>query len=335
MNRNGNTSASGQIEIITELRGFAAACVFLFHLVCVSNGYISGEYLRAVFQYGKYGVQFFFVISGFVIPYSMLRADYRVSDFFRFFQKRIVRIEPPYLVILALTVLFLYVRSIADPGRPAGQMPSWQQVMLHIGYLIPFSRYGWLSIVFWTLAIEFQFYLLFSLAYPVFVSGRWLRWGIYALLTATCFLSRDAGLFFYWSPIFLMGIHTALLKLKRIGIVEYWLTIAILFGVIVYRLGWPTSLFALSAILVIYFQPDIKSRLLHFLGNISYSLYLSHTLIAFFIINLGIRFTKHGYQKIFFVTLAVAATLFFSYLLYRFVEKPAKKWAAAINYRHE
>jgi peptidoglycan/LPS O-acetylase OafA/YrhL len=132
-----------------------------------------------------------------------------------------------------------------------------------------------------------------------------------------------------------MGIHTALLKLKRIGIVEYWLTVAILFGVIVYRIGWPTSLFALSAILVIYFQPDIKSRLLHFLGNISYSLYLSHTLIAFFFINLGIRFTTHGYQKIFFVTLAVAATLFFSYLLYRFVEKPAKKWAAVINYRHE
>lgn len=335
--RTGNKAlpGTGQIEIITEMRGFAAAAVFLFHFICLSNGYIYGKYLYAIVDYGKYGVEFFFVISGFVIPYSMLKAGYRLSDFFRFFQKRLVRIEPPYLIIVALTVVFLYVRSIFDPGRQLGQMPPWQEVALHVGYLIPFSQYQWLNIVFWTLGVEFQFYLLFSLAFPLFVNNQWLRRIIYAVLTAACFLPHDRGMFLYWTPIFLMGIHTAFLKLKRVGAVEYWITIAILWGFSTYRLGWPISLFALSAVLLIYFEPAIKSRLLHFLGKISYSLYLSHLLVGFFFINLGIRFTKHGYQKIFFVTAGVAATLYFSYLLYRFVEKPAKKWAAAVKYRHE
>lgn len=326
---------SGQIEIITLLRGVAATSVFLFHLVCVSGGYVSGPSLQAIFYYGKFGVQFFFVISGFVIPYSMMKSGYQLRDFSRFFQKRIVRIEPPYLCIVFLTVCFLYARSILEAGKANTDLPTWQQVVLHIGYLIPFSGYNWLSIVFWTLAIEFQFYLLFSLAYPLFMRGPWPRRGMYILLVVASLLVPNGGFFFYWSPIFLMGIHTALFKMKKVNNYEYWVTIVLLFAVIFYNLGWVTAVFAIVAVLAIYFEPHIRSRLLHFLGNISYSLYLSHTLIAFAIINLGIRFTKNIYQKFFFISLAVAATLFFSYLLYRFIEIPAKKWAAAIRYRHE
>jgi peptidoglycan/LPS O-acetylase OafA/YrhL len=321
----------GQIEIVTILRGLAATSVFLFHLVCVSNGYITGRYLQAVFSYGRYGVQFFFVISGFVIPYSMLRGHYRLPDFFRFLLKRIVRIEPPYLVILALTVAFLFLRAgMVDHSR---LNMTWQQVALHIGYLIPFSRYDWLSIVFWTLAIEFQFYLFFSLAFPVFTGHRAGRWLVTALLISFQWIGPLDTQFFYWSPIFLMGIYLALGKQKKISTAEMGIVIGILAVLAFFKFGLVIDLFALTAVAAIYFEPVIRSRILDFLGNISYSLYLTHTLVAFAIINLGIRYTRSPYQKIFFVTLAVAATLFFSYLLYYCVERPAKKWAAAIKYK--
>jgi peptidoglycan/LPS O-acetylase OafA/YrhL len=331
----GAAQPSGQIEIITLLRGIAATIVFLFHLVCVSGGYISGAMLHSFFFYGKYGVQFFFVISGFVIPYSMMKSGYHLKDFPRFFQKRIIRIEPPYLCVVFFTVCFLYCRSAFGFGRGNMELPTWPQILLHIGYLIPFSGYSWLSIVFWTLAIEFQFYLLFSLTFPLFIRGPWLRRGLYLILIIASILIPDRGYFFCWAPIFLLGIHTALVKMKKVKNSEYWITIGLLSAVVFYDQGWETTIFSIIAVLAIYFEPRIRSRLLHFLGNISYSLYLSHTLVAFAIINFGARFTKNIYQKCFFVSLAVAATLLFSYLLYRFIELPAKKWAAAIRYRHE
>ncbi len=158
------------------LRGLASTMVFGFHLFNLSNGYLGTESLWRLTYYGKFGVQFFFVISGFVITYSMLNAHYKLKDFPRFLMKRIIRIEPPYLIVLALTVIFLWIRVKSGLGRGELYIPSWDQVLLHLGYLIPFSNYTWLSIVFWTLAIEFQFYLLFSLLFTPFVSNRIFRW---------------------------------------------------------------------------------------------------------------------------------------------------------------
>src|ERR1700753_2190264 len=158
----------GYVSIVTKLRGFAALSVFLFHLVCVTHNYVASGWVFQVFSYGKYGVQFFFVISGFVITYSMVKGNYHIKDFLTFLKKRVIRIEPPYLVVLLLTVLFLIVRNKTGMGVAKADLPSIPQVLLHIGYLIPFSNYGWLSIVFWTLAIEFQFYLLFSLLFGVY-----------------------------------------------------------------------------------------------------------------------------------------------------------------------
>ncbi|HVS95275.1 MAG TPA: acyltransferase [Puia sp.] len=321
----------GQVEIVTILRGLAATSVFLFHLVCVTHGYIPGDTVHAFFSYGRFGVQFFFVISGFVIPYSMMRANYRTPDFFRFLLKRVVRIEPPYMLILVLTVAFLWLRSRTVAGDPFPV--TWQQVALHVGYLIPFSGYDWLSIVFWTLAIEFQFYLFFSLAFRAFTGpGVW-RWLISALLIAIHWIHPLDTQFLYWSPIFLMGIYLALGKMKKIASSEMFAALGILAVVGFLKFGPVVDLFALTSVAAIYFEPVIRSRVLDFLGNISYSLYLSHTLIAFAVINIGIRYTRSPYQRVFFVALAVTATLLFSWLLYLFVERPAKKWASAIKYK--
>lgn len=321
-----------EITIVTKLRGFAAMSVFLFHLVCLSNGYISGKLLNQLFAYGKYGVQCFFVISGFVITYSMLKGNYTIRDFFTFLKKRVIRIEPPYLVIVLLTVLFLIVRNRSGMANGDNALPGVNQVLLHIGYLIPFSRYDWLSIVFWTLAVEFQFYLLFSLLFQWYVSNRWVRWGAEILFIGLFFTNTSSALFLNWSPVFLLGINLALFKMQVIKIGELGITSLLLASIIFYKAGWEVFSFSFIPFVLIYLEPRIKSRFWDFFGKISYSLYLCHTLVAFAIINWGIRHTQHIYQKIFFVLLALGATIIFSYLLYYFVEKPFKKIASAIKY---
>lgn len=322
-----------EIGIVSKLRGFAAVSVFLFHVVCVSTGYFTDGLVVRFFNYGKYGVQFFFMISGFVITYSMLRGKYTNRSFFTFLAKRIIRIEPPYLVVVALTVLFLYVRQWSGMGNGTGTLPGFAQVLLHIGYLIPFSSYDWLSIVFWTLAIEFQFYLLFSLLFTWYTQQAWVRWGIECVLLLLFVNHPPEAFFFHWSPIFLLGINLALFKMKRMQGRELLLSGLLLAAAVWVQTGWEVFVFAAVPFALIYFDPPLKTRFWEFFGKISYSLYLCHTLVAFAILNIGLRYAQQGYQRMGVVAFAILVTVGCSYLLYYFIERPFKRMASAIKYR--
>lgn len=322
-----------KINVITQLRGIAALAVFLFHFVCVSGDFIKSELAHTIFYYGKYGVQFFFVISGFVITYSMVKGGYTLQKAFTFFKKRIIRVEPPYLVVLLLTVCLLYLKSFLGLAKSSEQIPGIAQILLHVGYLIPFSKYEWLSIVFWTLAIEFQFYLIFSVLFVAFVHSVWLRSIVIASLIGLYLYVTSGQSFFYWSPIFMLGILLAFYKIQKIKALELLLYTIVLSAVIYYKLGFINLLFTVIPFFIIYVNPQFKSRVLTFFGEISYSLYLIHTLIAFTIINLSFRFGAGTGGKIVFGFFAIALTIVGSYLLYLFVEKPFKNRALEITYK--
>lgn len=322
---------SNNIDIITKLRGVAALIVFLFHLVCLSNNYISSKILNSIFTYGKYGVQMFFVISGFVISYSMISSEYKLNNFFTFLKKRLIRIEPPYIFMVFITICFLFLRKYFFASSSEVNLPTFNQFLFHLSYLIPFSKYSWLSIV----AIEFQFYIICSLIFSYlkeFIVFCIIFNSIFVLLF---FLSSSEAHFFYWCPIFLLGIYLALLKKNLIGFYEFIIFSSFFLLSILIKLKFNIFIFSFLPLLIIYFEPKVKSNLLDFFGKISYSLYLSHTLIAFTIINLGIRYTTSMYQKVFFISAAILITIIFSYLLYFYIEKPSKKTASLINYKRD
>jgi peptidoglycan/LPS O-acetylase OafA/YrhL len=60
-------SAGNRIETIHSIRGLAALLVTCFHMV---NGNMAAPELARMFAYGYLGVEMFFVISGFILPYS-------------------------------------------------------------------------------------------------------------------------------------------------------------------------------------------------------------------------------------------------------------------------
>src|SRR5271169_5335799 len=89
-----------RIGVINALRALAALFVAWGHFVAGQ-----GKYLSLSGKYGYLGVHIFFVISGFVIPWSLYRSRYALHDYSRFLLKRNVRLYPPYLASIAVTVL--------------------------------------------------------------------------------------------------------------------------------------------------------------------------------------------------------------------------------------
>jgi peptidoglycan/LPS O-acetylase OafA/YrhL len=168
-----NLKDNGYVPILDSLRAIAALSVCLFHFVCGPIDFIENKTILSVFDFGLYGVQMFFVISGFVIPWAISKYKYKISNYFRFIGKRFLRLEPPYIASILLVICFFYLRKLYTDA-PDIRLPELNinQLLLHFGYLIPFTKYTWMNRVYWTLAIEFQFYLFMGLFYFVITNKK-------------------------------------------------------------------------------------------------------------------------------------------------------------------
>lgn len=155
------------------MRGVAALYVVLFHafflyaLVGPAGFHATNPHLL---NYGWIGVDFFFVLSGFLLSLPLLsRApQIKTGRFWRgYLSKRWLRIAPPYYASL-LVVLVMF-------GNVPYLVRGTRDVIQHAFYVHNFSSTYLLSInpVYWTLAIEFQFYLILPLLAFLFARRRW------------------------------------------------------------------------------------------------------------------------------------------------------------------
>jgi peptidoglycan/LPS O-acetylase OafA/YrhL len=141
-----NNSERRDIPVIYSLRAIAAISVCLCHFI--EHPYFHNPELINVFFIGKYGVEMFFIISGFIIPWSMYQRGYVFKSFFTFLFKRLVRLEPPYIASIIITLVMLFLRHKLLIHTTA-DTPSYTQIALHFGYLIPFFKnYHWLQLMY-------------------------------------------------------------------------------------------------------------------------------------------------------------------------------------------
>ncbi|HCQ9179998.1 acyltransferase family protein [Proteus mirabilis] len=158
---------------IQILRFVAAALVVLAHAEIFIYDGAKSEPL------GGFGVDIFFVISGFIIPYIAYRGiDYngkfKVGSI-NFFLRRIVRVVPLYAISTAICVFFAYLVSykLSNPTPPVSfWWPSTKIDMLWYIDSITFTHWNRPPIlgVGWTLQYEFLFYAFFSLFIAVKLS---------------------------------------------------------------------------------------------------------------------------------------------------------------------
>lgn len=323
---------NANISIIELLRGLAATVVCIFHFTNGNHDFISDQnWVKIIASKGWLGVEIFFVISGFIIPYSMARSNYQLRHFPVFLIKRWARIDPPYLLsilfVLGLNVLAGFWLVSSPPFNP-------QRVLLHLGYLIPFFPPNqWLNGVYWTLAIEFQYYLLVSLFYPLLFHRLRIYFWLLALgLLAIATYSSHPAFFFDYSMFFILGFGLFRRFENRMGQVEFFIFSAIVFWVIQDKFSLQYLLAGFVPWFLIAFLPGLQSKTLRWLGMISYSLYLIHLPLGKKIIPLLARHIEGDWQRLMALVLLFGFTLLLAYGFYWLIERPAMRWSKHFKY---
>jgi exopolysaccharide production protein ExoZ len=148
-----------KLQSIQLLRGIAAVLVVLHHASGPAKrpGSLGHEFLSGFFSFGYAGVDFFFVLSGFIITFIHAGDVGRPSQLRAYATKRFLRIYPIYwVVLLALIPLFFVFRN-AGFGHE-----THPDVLFTSFFLIPHPLYPLLTPA-WTLRHEVWFYILFGL----------------------------------------------------------------------------------------------------------------------------------------------------------------------------
>lgn len=317
---------------VQALRGIAALMVCIFHLAGHSDGnqrLLSPE--DSVFKlasFGPTGVFVFFVISGFIIPYAMHKSRYAFVHFFSFWKKRLWRLHPPYLVTLAITISLVVFNNI---NGKSNEDIDFIRITSHLFYLTKILDYEWLNPIFWTLAIEIQYYLLLSLAFSWFNGEKfWQRASfVLLLLSSTYFLKDDKFITFYIGP-FVLGFSIYYFLVKRVSVLECVLYSTLASINILYFVGphWLyASTFAVFFILYVVKTPTF----LNGLGEISYSLYLTHPLFGGLFIYLLLPSANEPWKAYLMLTGAVLFSILMSYFFYLFIEKRSIQWSRSVN----
>ena len=350
---------TGDIPALTALRFFAAFYVSLFH-VHYFSGYSFGAF-DAIFASGYLAVDFFFVLSGFILAYTYADVFHAKSiSVQKFMVKRLARIYPVHFVMLLVTAFFLWVAKNAGWEATDDSLNIWNfldnALLVHAWNQTDGLTYNQPS---WSISAEFFAYLCF----PVLVwgAGRCRR-------TAATKLALSLFIFVLVQLVFLLQGVVLTNSSYDYGIIrivpEFLFGISIYFFFLQYRYdkNTRTALFLTSFILaaflylgnfdmlivplfgaVIYFLADAQRNgacvwlakpVWVYLGKISYSFYMVHYCVLLCVMyllfekNMGVfgDGTQLGDVQIACLLVTVIALFPAAMLLYHGVEVPMRRF---------
>jgi peptidoglycan/LPS O-acetylase OafA/YrhL len=318
---------------IDALRGIAACSVMFFHFTTrVTELYPQLGQASLSFASGHYGVNLFFIISGFVIFMTLNRTTKGMD----FIVSRFSRLYPAYWLAVGLT--YAVTSALGLPGKTISLYQALGNILMFHGIFgIPH-----VDGVYWTLEVELIFYigmftlfrtralakihwfLLFFLAlkllYFIFqqLFSIDLPWIVYRFLILA------------YIPWFTIGISIYLLiypKDEKDAVKSYWLILAAA-SVLAVCESWGVGLLAAAMALAVFAastgrMPWLANPLLAWLGAISYTLYLVHENIGW---ALQLQLSTWGLQRDFGILVVIATSFILASILTYCVEKPAMQY---------
>lgn len=283
-----------RIQMFDALRGLACLIVIFAHILSTDCTY--GLYANGC---GKIGVWCFMVMSGFLsfLPFLNDTYTYSITDVIKYYRNKLVKVYPAYLIVL----IFAFSIGYIDDLRILGLSLLFGKGEGH----------------FWYMPVIAQFYLIFPIViYLYFLVKKNDYLFTFFLLSAgalCCILfpffsyEENSILIFWYLPVFIMGIILSIIwrrvsdKIKPsawFDIMIFVMVIAILvctpiFQKLIWNIapsGWLQNKYLLMGVLwsiivfCLLFSKKIRlimenSKILNWIGKISYELYLIHYII--------------------------------------------------------
>lgn len=322
-----------------DLLRFTAAFFVMIYHYCYSArwaGIDGAAWNWSIGQYGRFGVDLFFVISGFVIAYST-----KDRGVWRFAVSRTVRLVPAFVICSALT---LAIRVYGGKVAPIDALPIW---LANLTFFPGAFGKPFLDGAYWTLAFEVRFYAFVA----IFVAlGLWNRW---AALICVGWLAISAFNLFDWynpalieygltsvAPNFAAGVFIHRLTVNRldpialvglVGCLALHARVLQLFqmftepGLLMNTGAAAAFILPAACIVLVMWAARVKLRIderaAALIGASSYTLYLTHNAIG------GLAFGWAGNKLPMPITfgIAIVAAVGVSIAIAHWIEPPAQR----------
>ncbi len=333
-----NSGAAKGLASVQALRGFAAIAVVCNH--CLSQVTSDGHFLPK--EFFAFGVDIFFVISGFIMIYISSTKYVQPTQFIT---ERIKRIFPLYFIFTSMVAL----TASLSPSAVRHSSFAFEHYLLSV-FFIPHINpstmtYSPLLRLGWTLNLEIYFYAIFALSMAINYRMRlWLSFIIITsiLITTRLFPDLFGALVFYSNDIVLeFGFGMVLGWVfgfthrtwpRSISLILALSAICFMFYVNIEGLslprsvGWglPSSVLVWSALMLDRSRLEIDPVVI-FAGDSSYSLYLSHLFVisALRIVWMKFHMPTDSWQSLaVFTVIGVVLAILVGSLTYLIIERP-------------
>lgn len=279
-------------ETLHGLRGLCMLTVFCYHLhgaaqtAGIWQGFARGSAADDFLQMGRLSVDVFFMISGYLIPFCLLRYGSARA----FLTNRVVRVYPTFLaphVLLFTAGPLIGYKWMA--GLSAGGYAS--HFISNLLFLPGVFDLPIAQLVAWTLSYEIAFYLLAAAAFALFRASpsplaKAPLWAVWLFLTALALWHHPQAWFF------IVGAVACWAEQRRPEMKDGKLDTAFCLAALWLMCASFDRLFPLSlAAGFVAFRllaqergrlaALLRSRTFQYFGEISYSFYLWHTIVLF------------------------------------------------------
>lgn len=335
--RAGLKSGGERLVGLDVLRGFAAVAVMVHHHGQYYDELYPGRAPLSVnFFAGHFGVELFFIISGFVI----LMTIERKGTVWAFAVARAARLMPCFLAALALATIILIVAPM-----PPLDTPTVRRFLANLTMAPLLFGERVVDLPYWTLTYEMVFYISMALLLALgrlrqieWIALAWIAAGLAFTMWGDVDHHRRTStlLLAYYSNFFVIGMCLYLVHVGRARLVTW---VALVLAILTSARGGGEQAFHASGAL--YLALTVAFALLVwlgttavgrwaampplvFLGRISYPLYLVHVVLGFQVIRFGV---EHGWSTVIGVVSAAAVSLAAATLLHYLVERPGQRWS--------